>query len=77
MYTKEVIEHFGGPEFNEDGSKNEHRLRKTAYALGLSTQAIYLWGDIVPEKTAYRIETITNGKLKVMGSDYESTGKDS
>jgi DNA-binding transcriptional regulator YdaS (Cro superfamily) len=58
MRTSEVIEYFGG-------------VKKVADALEIWPQAVYQWGDIVPEKTAYKIETITNGVLRVMGSDYE------
>lgn len=59
MRTSEVIEHFGG-------------VKQVADALEIWPQAVYQWGDIVPESSAYKIEVITDGALKVMGSDYES-----
>jgi transcriptional repressor of cell division inhibition gene dicB len=36
-----------------------------AKSLGISKGAISQWGDIIPEKNAYRIQEITNGALKV------------
>lgn len=39
--------------------------RKVAEALGLSAQAVYLWGDLVPPISAMRLEVITRGKLRV------------
>ena len=35
-----------------------------ARALNLSRQAIYRWGDEPPPLQQYRIEELTNGKLK-------------
>lgn len=64
MRTSEVIEFFGG-------------VKQVADALDIWPQAVYQWGDIVPESSAYKIEVITNGALRVMWSDYESTGKNS
>lgn len=58
MLTSEVIEHFGG-------------VKQVADALEIWPQAVYQWGDIVPESSAYKIEVITDGALKVVGSDYE------
>ena len=59
MLTKEVIDHFGG-------------VQKAANALGVSRQMIYQYGDILPETVAYKVEVITNGALRVVGSDYET-----
>lgn len=64
MRTSEVIEYFGG-------------VKQVADALEIWPQAVYQWGDIVPESSAYKIEVITDGALKVMGSYYESAGKNS
>lgn len=58
MYTKEVIEYFGS-------------VIKVAEALKIRRQAVYQWGEIVPESSSYELEVITNGELRVMGSDYE------
>lgn len=42
-----------------------------ADALGVTRQMIYLYDDILPEMIAYKIEVITNGALRVVGSDYD------
>ena len=62
MLTKELIDHFGG-------------VQKAANALGVSRQMIYQYGDILPETVAYKVEVITNGALRVIGSDYERDEK--
>ncbi|OCG08893.1 hypothetical protein A9G13_02190 [Gilliamella sp. wkB178] len=36
-----------------------------ARILNLSRGAISQWGEIIPEKNAYRIQEITNGELRV------------
>lgn len=38
---------------------------KAARALGISPSAISQWGEVIPEKQAYRLENLTNGKLSV------------
>lgn len=38
---------------------------KAARALGVSPSAISQWGDVIPEKQAYRLEILTRGKLSV------------
>ena len=38
---------------------------KAAQALGVSPSAISQWGDVIPEKQAYRLENLTQGKLSV------------
>ncbi len=52
MYRKDAIEHFGSP-------------TNLAKALAISTSAVYQWGDIVPEGTAYKLQVITAGALQV------------
>lgn len=52
MKTKDVVEHFGG-------------VRKAADALGISTQAIYSWGDEVPIMRQPHIQIVTGGRLKM------------
>lgn len=63
MKTAEVIKHFGG-------------VRQAAEALGISTQAIYGWGEDVPAMRQPHIQIVTNGKLKMSkvknGSDSNS-----
>ena len=58
MQKKEVIKYFGS-------------VQKMADALGVTRQMIYLYDDILPEMIAYKIEVITNGALRVVGSDYD------
>ena len=56
MKKQDVIDHFGS-------------IKKAADALGIWPQAIYSWGENVPETMAYKVQVITNGKLRVMGND--------
>ncbi len=51
MKTADVITHFGG-------------ITPLAKAIGVKTQAISQWGEIVPELRAYQIEVLTGGALK-------------
>ncbi len=46
---------------------------RTAVArfLKISSSAVTQWQDIIPEKQAYRLENLTNGKLKVDASLYQ------
>lgn len=57
MRKADVLQHFGG-------------VRKVANLLNLSTQAVYAWEDIVPERVALKLERITEGKLKYDESEY-------
>lgn len=57
MYKSEVVKHFGG-------------ISKTAVALNISHPAVCRWGEVIPEKQAFVIERITNGKLKYDASLY-------
>lgn len=52
MKTAEVLKHFGG-------------VRQAAEALGISTQAVYSWGEEVPAMRQPHIQVITNGKFKM------------
>lgn len=52
MKTQDVIDHYGG-------------VRQAAQALGISTQAIYGWGEDVPPMRQPHIQVLTNGKLKM------------
>lgn len=51
MKTKDVINHFGG-------------VRETAKALGLTTQAIYAWGETVPPSRHSHVTLATKGRVK-------------
>lgn len=50
MEKQRAIEHYGS-------------APALSRALGISRQAVYQWGDIVPEKQAMRLERITGGTL--------------
>lgn len=52
MKKKDVIEHFGD-------------IKQAARALDVWPQTIYAWGDDVPVNMAYKVQVITEGKLKV------------
>lgn len=52
MTMKEVVEHFG-------------TKAGLAKALGITPQAVTLWGDRVPELRQYQIQSLTRGALKV------------
>lgn len=52
MKTKDVTDHFGG-------------VRQAAEALGVTTQAIYAWGEDVPAMRQPHIQIVTKGKLKM------------
>ena len=58
MFKKDVVQYFG----------NQSR---TAEALGITHQYVSLWPEIVPELWAWKIQGITDGKLKVDRSLYE------
>ncbi|ABN73602.1 MULTISPECIES: Cro/CI family transcriptional regulator [Actinobacillus] len=62
MKKNDVIEYFG-------------TLEKVAASLGISVSAVSQWGEIIPEKNAYRLQEITKGKLKVQHSFYRNSGK--
>ena len=57
MLKSDVIAHFG--------SANE-----AAAALGITKQAISAWGEIIPRGSAYIVQGITKGKLKVDPANY-------
>lgn len=39
-------------------------VRELAKALGVTEQAVYLWGEYPPPLRQYEIEDLTSGKLK-------------
>ncbi|HCH7892947.1 TPA: Cro/CI family transcriptional regulator [Raoultella ornithinolytica] len=55
-----VVEYYGG-------------ISKTAIALGVTHSAVCQWGDVIPQKQAFVIERITNGKLKYDASLYQKS----
>lgn len=57
MKKEYVIEFFGS-------------ARKVAEALNISTQSVHAWGKLVPEGSAYKLQVITDGGLKVESSLY-------
>jgi hypothetical protein len=54
MTKKEAILHFGS-------------AVKLAKEMGISPQAITLWGDYPPIARQYQIQVLTNGQLKAEG----------
>ena len=62
MKKEVVLKHFG-------------TMEKVATALGISVPAVSQWGEVIPEKNAYRLQEITNGKLKVQHSLYRKNKK--
>jgi len=62
MLKSDVIRHFGG-----QGA--------TARALGITKGAVSQWPDIVPRGSAYQIESITRGKLRVEPAVYATKKK--
>ncbi len=62
MLKSKVLKHFGG-------------VSKTAIALGISHPAVCRWGKVIPEKQAFVIDRITNGKLKYDARHYHKSTK--
>ncbi|MGG6135508.1 Cro/CI family transcriptional regulator [Pantoea allii] len=50
MLKDSVLKFYGGP-------------TKTALALGISHSAVSQWGKVIPEKQAFVINLLTDGKL--------------
>ncbi len=53
MKKSDVLQYFGGSP------------RRVAEFLGISVQAVHAWPDIIPESSAYKLQVLTNGELKV------------
>ncbi len=49
---------------------------KLAAAARVTKSAVSQWGEWVPEAKAYRLQSLTRGKLKVVPSAYESSATD-
>ncbi len=54
---EDVIEHYGS-------------AAEAARELEISRQAVHKWPELVPMRTAYRIQVLTKNKLKVDPKDY-------
>lgn len=52
MYKKDVLEHF-------------EKMSEVARVLGITVSAVSQWGEIIPEKNAYRLQAITLNQLRV------------
>ncbi len=53
MKKSDVLAYFGGSQ------------RRVAEFLGISVQAVHAWPDTIPESSAYKLQVLTNGALKV------------
>jgi hypothetical protein len=53
MKKSDVLEYFGGSP------------RRVAEFLGISVQAVHACPKIVPDSSAYKLQVLTNGELKV------------
>lgn len=51
MKTSEAVAHFNS-------------VKELADALGITTEAIYQWGEMVPLGRAYQLQVMTSGKLQ-------------
>ena len=51
MFKSDAIKHFG-------------KTKYLATALGIKSESVSQWGDVIPEKQALRLERITNNALK-------------
>ena len=59
MKTADVLAHFNNDSY------------EVADALDITRQAVEQWGRVVPQGSAYKLEVLTKGKLKVNPADYE------
>jgi hypothetical protein len=51
MKSQDVFDYFGD-------------LRAAAEALGMTTQALYAWGEFVPKTRQAHVEALTKGRIK-------------
>lgn len=49
--------------------------RKAAEALGITTQAISMWKDPIPEGVAYKVQVMSMGRLRVDPANYQPRTK--
>ncbi len=59
MRTRDALKHFGG------------NRAAVARALGITRGAVSLWGKVVPEGSAYKLQVLTGGVLQVDPRAYE------
>jgi hypothetical protein len=52
MFKTDVIAHFGG-------------VIATAKFLGITRSAVAQWRAVIPERSAWRLQSLTNGSLRV------------
>ena len=62
MLTIDAVQYFDG-------------RRALAERLGITTQAVAKWGEAVPEGSAYKLQAVTNGRLRVDPSVYPGRRK--
>lgn len=62
MQKQTAIDHFGS-------------ASKLADALGITDSAVSLWGNVIPEGSAYKLQVITGGALQVDQSMYKNRPK--
>lgn len=62
MLKQTAIDHFGS-------------ASKLADALGVTDSAVSLWKEIIPEGSAYKLQVITGGALRVDQSAYKNRAK--
>lgn len=62
MLKTAALAHFGTPS-------------AIAECLGVTPSAISGWGDVIPEGSAYKLEVLTSGALKVDPALYEGRPK--
>lgn len=51
MKSQDVFDYFGS-------------VRDAADALGMTTQALYAWGELVPRTRQAHVESVTKGRIK-------------
>ncbi|HCR3450248.1 MULTISPECIES: Cro/CI family transcriptional regulator [Citrobacter] len=62
MFKKDAVQYFG--------SKS-----KTAKAAGVAASSVSVWGDLVPEKNAMRLQIASNGALQYDPEIYDKHAK--
>lgn len=67
LFVKDALKYFSDSD-GERGAK-----AKMAKALDVTSGAISQWGELLPEGKAYKLESISNGHLKVDPALYRKT----
>ena len=62
MLKATALDHFGTPS-------------AIAECLGVTPSAVSGWGDVIPEGSAYKLQVLTHGALKVDPALYENRPK--